>query len=85
MKTALVKFSVGVKHPLYNKVVEAEILNENAGYDGRGTYASTIEKVYYPEDKEGILVFQDGEFKRYKTRPAYYEFHEGWIERATEI
>ena len=81
MKTAMVIFNVGVAHPLYNKSVKAEIITKNGGYNGKQIYAKTIEEVYYPEDKCGLLVYKNGKFVGYETRPAYSEIWEGWVEQ----
>lgn len=71
-------FHVGVAHPLYQKEVEAEIISENTGYDKKRTYARTIEKVYYPKDDKGLLVFKNGKFIGYEPREAYEKIHEGY-------
>lgn len=80
MKKAMVKFSVGVEHPLYNKYVEAEILSENCGYDGKRIYGKTVDEVFWKEDKKGILVYKGDKLIRYETNPAHSKIHEGYIE-----
>ena len=84
MKNMVIKkviFHVGVAHPLYNKIVDAYIHTECGGYDGRRVHAETIEEVYYPEDPNGIYVYdENGKFLRYKTRPAKSEIWEGYCE-----
>ena len=75
-------FSVGVKHPLYNREVKAEIISENAGYNGKCIYARTIEPVYYPKDDEGLLVFKNGKFIGYKPKEAHTEIWQGYCELA---
>ena len=81
---AKVVFSVGIKHPLYGKEVLAEILSTSCGYDGRRTYARTVEDVFWPEDKEGILVYRDGVFVGYKTKEAHREIWEGYCKIVVE-
>lgn len=71
-------FSVGEKHPLYNKPVRAEIIHTECGYDKRQVYAKTVKPVHYPEDKQGLLCYDNGHFKGFKTRPAYDAIHEGF-------
>lgn len=78
---AMVIFSVGVAHPLYEKAVMAEIISSSCGYDGKQIYAKTVEEVYYPEDKKGILVYdKKGKFIGYEVRPAFSEIWEGYVE-----
>lgn len=83
-KTMVIKkviFSVGVAHPLYNKVVDAYIHTECGGYNGRCVYAETVEEVYYPEDPKGIRVYdENNRFLRYKTRPAKSEIWKGYCD-----
>lgn len=75
-----VMFSFGPKHPLHNKVVDAYIETEHGGYDGRRVYAHTVEPIYFPEDPEGILVFdKDWNHIGYKTRAAYSQVVEGYV------
>lgn len=72
-------FSVGEKHPLYNKPVRAEIISTECGYDKRQVYAKTVKPVHYPEDKHGLLCYDaNNHFKGFKTRPAYNAIHEGY-------
>jgi len=80
--TATVIFSVGEKHPLYQKPVQAVIESRYCGYDGRQVYAHTSEPVHYPADPEGIMVFETGtdRFLRYKERPAYDEVYSGYVD-----
>lgn len=78
MKTKVI-FSVGVKHPLYNKPVLAEVISTESGYDGRQIYAKTVKPVHYREDKHGILCYDaNNHFTGYKTRPAFDEIYEGY-------
>lgn len=78
-------FSVGVKHPLYNKPVRAEIISENCGYDRRQTYARTIKPVHYRKDPKGILIFDENHRHiGYKSRPAYDEIWEGYCSITNE-
>lgn len=76
-----VVFSVGVKHPLYEKPVSAKLDAVGTGYDGFRIYATTIDKVHHPEDPEGILEYKHGKFVGYSTRPAYDKYHSGYIEK----
>ena len=78
MKIRKVIFSVGIKHPLYEKAVEAEILTENGGYNGKSIYAKAIEPVNFPRDEKGLLVFRDGKLVGFKPREAYTEIWEGY-------
>ena len=71
-------FHVGEAHPLYNKVVDAEIISESAGYNGKSIYARTIEAVEFPENPEGSLVFNNGKFIGFETTPAHSSIHEGY-------
>ena len=76
---ATVIFSVGVKHPLYNKPVRAEIICENCGYDRRQTIARTIKPVHYRKNPKGILVFNENhQFIGFKPTPAHDEIFEGY-------
>ncbi len=77
---ANVIFYVGEKHPLYNKPVLAEIISNECGYDGRQTYATTIEQVHYPADEKGIFCFKGDRFIGYKEKPAYDEIYSGYCE-----
>jgi hypothetical protein len=82
---ARVIFSVGIAHPLYNKVVEATITYKNCGYDGRQCYAITNDEVYHPADPQGILVYNRGKFVGYKMREAFSEKWEGYVEKVIEV
>lgn len=75
-----VVFSVGVKHPLYQKSVRAKLKAVGTGYDGFRIDATTIDPVHYPEDPEGGLEFRDGKVI-FKTRPAYDKIYNGFIEK----
>lgn len=82
---AKVIFSVGVKHPLYNKVVDATIITRSGGYNGKCIEAVTNEKVYHPKDEKGIFVFDNyGNITGYKEREAFSEKWEGFVERIVE-
>lgn len=82
---AKVIFSVGVKHPLYNKVVEATILRRNCGYNGKCIEAITNEEVYHPSDSQGIFVMnKNGDIVGYKEREAYSEKWQGWVQEIVE-
>lgn len=85
MSIKKVIFNVGVAHPLYNKEVDAEIISENTGYDGRCVYARTIAPVYYPRNEEGILLYKNGEFVGYKPSEAHEEIYEGYCELVKSI
>lgn len=74
-------FSVGIAHPLYNKSVDAYIESENCGYDRRRIYAHTVEPVHYPEDPQGLLVYKGDKFIGYKTKPAYSEVWQGYVDK----
>jgi hypothetical protein len=71
-------FHVGEAHPLYNKVVDAEIISESAGYDRKRIYARTVEPVEFPENPEGLLVFKNGKLIGFETSPAHSSVHEGY-------
>lgn len=71
-------FSVGVAHPLYNKPVTAIIDKRNCGYDGRQVEATTLEKVHYPADPHGYLIYSKNKFIGYETKPAYDERWTGY-------
>jgi hypothetical protein len=76
-----VMFCTGGSHPLANKVVPARI-TMIGGYNGKCIEAETLEQVHHPEDPEGILVFdKNGNFLRYKVRPAFDEVWKGWVEK----
>ena len=82
---AKVIFSVGVKHPLYNKVVEATIITRSGGYNGKCIEAITNEEVYHPSDPQGIFVMNKcGDIVGYKERAAYSEKWQGWVEKIVE-
>ena len=82
---AKVIFSVGVKHPLYNKVVDATIITWNGGYNGKCIEAITKEEVYHPSDPQGIFVMNKcGDIVGYKERAAYSEKWQGWVEEIVE-
>ncbi len=82
---AKVIFSVGVKHPLYNKPTEAIIDNVNCGYNGICIYAHTTKAVHYNEDPQGIGVYgNDGKLLRYETRPPYEEVWKGYVDEVLE-
>lgn len=81
MDVRKVIFSVGVAHPLYNKEVEAEIISENMGYNGKCVYARTIKPVYYPRNEKGILVYnKHGKLIGYKPTEAYEEIWKGYCD-----
>lgn len=82
---AKVIFNVGSGHPLHNKVVEAEIISRNSGYNGRTIEAITKEEVYFPSDPEGIFVMnQYGDIVGYRERPEYTEKWQGWVRDIVE-
>ena len=82
---AKVIFSVGIKHPLYNKVVEATIITRSGGYNGKCIEAITNEEVYHPKDEKGIFVMNKcGDIVGYKARAAYSEKWQGWVEEIVE-
>ena len=82
---AKVIFSVGVKHPLYNKVVEATIITRSGGYNGKCIEAITNEEVYHPSDSQGIFVMNKyGDIVGYKEREAYSEKWQGWVQEIVE-
>ena len=82
---AKVIFNVGVNHPLYNKVVEAEIITRNGGYNKRTIEAITKEEVYHPSDPKGIFVMNNyGDIVGYKERPAFSEKWKGWVKEIVE-
>lgn len=82
---AKVIFEVGSSHPLYNKVVEAEITIRNGGYNGKCIEAITKEEVYHPSDPKGICLMD--KFMKvvgYKERSAYSEKWQGWVKEIVE-
>lgn len=82
---AKVIFNVGVNHPLYNKVVEAEIITRNGGYNKRTIEAITKEEVYHPSDPKGIFVMNNyGDIVGYKERAAFSEKWKGWVKEIVE-
>lgn len=82
---AKVIFSVGVKHPLYNKVVEAEIITRNGGFNKRTIEAITKEEVYFPSDPKGIFIMNKfGDIIGYKERAAFSEKWQGWVNEIVE-
>lgn len=82
---AKVIFSVGVEHPLYNKVVEASIITRSGGYNGKCIEAITNEEVYYPSDAKGIFVMNEyGDIIGYKEKKAYSEKWQGWVQEIVE-
>ena len=82
---AKVIFNVGVNNPLYNKVVEAEIITRNGGYNKRTIEAITKEEVYHPSDPKGIFVMNNyGDIVGYKERAAFSEKWKGWVKEIVE-
>lgn len=82
---ANVIFNVGIKHPLYNKPVCAEIISNKCGFDGRQIYARTIKPVHFRKDPKGFLVYDaNNHFIGFKTRPAYDEIWEGYCSITNE-
>lgn len=82
---AKVIFNVGQNHPLYNKVVEANIITRNGGYDRRTIEAETLEEVHYPSDPKGIFKLnQYGDIIGYAERAAYSEKWIGWVKEVVE-
>ena len=79
---AKVIFNVGVGHPLYNKVVDAEIITRSGGYNGQMIEAITIEEVDFPSDPQGIMHF-DANYNiiGYSEREAYSEKWRGWVSK----
>ena len=74
-------FSVGPKHPIYNKEVDA-VIDFIGGYDGHQVHAHTVEPVHHPADPEGIYCYtDDGKFIGFKERAAYDEIWEGYVEQ----
>lgn len=82
---AKVIFNVGEKHTLYNKVVEAEIITRNGGYNKRTIEAITKEEVHFPSDPKGIFVMDEyGDIIGYKEREAYTKKWQGWVKEIVE-
>ena len=82
---AKVIFSVGEYHPLYNKVVEAEIITRSGGFNKRTIEAITKEEVYHPSDPKGIFIMnQYGDIVGYKERSAFSEKWQGWVKEIIE-
>lgn len=72
-------FTFGPAHPLYNKVVDAYIETEHGGYDGRRVHAHTVEPVFFPEDPEGIFLYdKDWNHIGYRTSPAFSKVVSGY-------
>lgn len=82
---AKVIFSVGVAHPLYNKVVEATITHTNCGYNGKQCYAVTNDEVYHAANPRGILIYNRGRLVGFEKREAFSEKWEGYVERIIEV
>lgn len=78
----LVKFCVGVAHPLAGKYVPAVITwagrcNSKSGF---GIRAKTAEQFLWPEDPEGLIIsLEDGTVK-FGSKPAHFTDWEGWVE-----
>lgn len=82
---AKVIFNVGVKHPLYNKVVEATIITRSGGYNGKCIEAITNEEVYHPSDPQGVFVMNEyGDIIAYKERAAFSKKWQGWVKEIVE-
>lgn len=82
---AKVIFNVGVKHPLYNKVIEATILTRSGGYNRKTIEAITKEDVLFPSDPKGLFVMNDfGDIIGYKERPSYTDKWHGWVKEIVE-
>jgi len=69
--------SVGTEHPLYNKVVDLEVIRDNTGFDGRQTYVRTINPVLFTDRYS--LIYRDGRFAGTKSLPDIEEHVEGWL------
>lgn len=76
----MVVFSVGAAHPIYNTPVEA-IVDFVGGYNGKQIHAHTVNPVHHPENPKGLLVYNEGCFVGYETKPAYDQIWEGYIEK----
>ena len=75
-----VQFEVCVKHPLRKKYVPAKITRVNAGWDGKGIEAETLEPFIWPEDPQGSF-WKDpntGE-THWETIPEHNAIHSGWV------
>ena len=73
------KVSVGVAHPLYNKIVKCEVLVENTGFDGRQTYVRTVDEVLY--DNIPLLYYdKNGRFIKEEIAPPRLEKWEGYAQ-----
>ena len=75
---AIVKFSCGKNHPLFNLPVEAEIL-PCCGYDRMQVDGTTISRIYFPENDKGYAVFNKGELVCFRKSPAYVKHHNGYV------
>lgn len=78
-----VKFSVGESHPAYNVPVLATV-TPCTGYNGLKVFGKSLDKVYFPEDKEGIAIVKGNpegahEVIRFETRPAYEAIVDTWV------
>lgn len=71
------KVAVGVNHPLYNKIVEVEVLRDNTGFDGRQTYVRTVNEVLY-DNIQSLVFDKNGNFIRYEPIPPFSEKWEGY-------
>lgn len=82
---AKVIFNVGEYHPLFNKVVDAIILNRNGGYNGKLVYAKTKYDVYHPYNPKGKIVFDSQcNIVGYLPRAAFLEKWKGWVKEIIE-
>lgn len=67
-------------HPLYQKPVMAEI-RTGCGYDGRQVYGKALEKVFWPEDPQGLWLYdKHNRFIGYRTTEAHYDYYEGYCD-----
>jgi len=69
--------SVGTEHPLYNKVVDLEVIRDSTGFDGKQTYVRTINPVLFTNRYS--LVYRDNRYIGTKSLPDIEEQVEGWL------
>lgn len=79
-KIIATKVSVGVDHPLYNKVIKCEVLVDNTGFDGKQTYVRTVDEVLF-DNLKALRFDKKGKFIDYESIPPRYEKVEAWALR----
>ena len=74
-----VQFEVGIKHPLRGKYVPARITSVNAGWNGKGITAKTIDPFIVPEDPMGNFWEDEKGIIHWETVPEHESMHEGYV------